>query len=137
MQSKFSGTTEGRYAHTCLSSKGWWENIEAITTQAMSMVVYVYIGHAEFEETCVVFGWSVLLLCEQNWSTLASIHTKIRNKLTHNKLNKLVYVNYNLGLQIQQTNAQVRKDDDNPLQRPADLSFYDTNNQISDMVNEC
>ncbi len=35
MQSEFSGTAEGRYAHTYLSSKGWWENIEAITTQAM------------------------------------------------------------------------------------------------------
>jgi hypothetical protein len=61
MQSEFSGTAEGRYAHTCLSSKGWWENIEAITTQAVLMVVYVYIGHTEFEETCVAFGWSVLL----------------------------------------------------------------------------
>ncbi|XP_015649249.1 uncharacterized protein [Oryza sativa Japonica Group] len=68
--------------------------------------------------------------CERNWSTFAFVHTKVRNKLTHNKLNKLVYVNYNLRLRIQQANAQVRKEDDDPLQRLLDLSFYESNNQI-------
>jgi hypothetical protein len=64
----------------------------------------------------------------------AFIHTKLRNKLTHKKLNNLVYVNYNLRLRIQQANAQIRKEDDDPLQRLADLSFYDMNNQIKDWM---
>ena len=69
--------------------------------------------------------------CERNWSTFAFVHTKVRNRLTHKKLNKLVYVNYNLRLRIQQANAQIRVEDDDPLQRLADLSFYETNNHIS------
>jgi hypothetical protein len=36
--------------------------------------------------------------CEWNWSTFVLLHTKVRNRLTHKKLNKLVYVNYNLRL---------------------------------------
>ena len=36
--------------------------------------------------------------CERNWSTFALLHTKVRNRLSHKKLNKLVYVNYNLRL---------------------------------------
>jgi hypothetical protein len=37
--------------------------------------------------------------CERNWSTFAFIHTKVRNRLTYEKLHKLVYVNYNLRIQ--------------------------------------
>lgn len=40
--------------------------------------------------------------CERNWSTFALVHTKLRNKLGYDKLKKLVYVNYNLKLQLQQ-----------------------------------
>jgi hypothetical protein len=30
--------------------------------------------------------------CERNWSTFALLHTKVRNHLSHKKLNKLVYM---------------------------------------------
>lgn len=39
------------------------------------------------------------LNCEINWRTFSFIHTKPRNKLTMEKLNKLVYIHYNLKLQ--------------------------------------
>ena len=37
--------------------------------------------------------------CERNWSVFERIHTKIRNRLEHQRLNDLVYVHYNLHLQ--------------------------------------
>ena len=36
--------------------------------------------------------------CERNWSTFSFIHTRPRNRLTMLKLNKLVYIHYNLKL---------------------------------------
>ena len=36
--------------------------------------------------------------CERNRSTFSFIHTRPRNRLTMQKLNKLVYINYNLKL---------------------------------------
>jgi len=39
--------------------------------------------------------------CERNWSTFALVHTKLRNRLSYDKLHKLVYVHYNLKLRIQ------------------------------------
>ncbi|KAK9939059.1 hypothetical protein M0R45_015768 [Rubus argutus] len=42
--------------------------------------------------TCSASGY------ERNWSTFASIHTKNRNRLEHQKLSHLVYVKYNLTL---------------------------------------
>ncbi|RWR73192.1 hypothetical protein CKAN_00144800 [Cinnamomum micranthum f. kanehirae] len=40
--------------------------------------------------------------CERNWSTFSFIHTKVRNRLTMQKLNKLVYIHYNIKLRNRQ-----------------------------------
>jgi hypothetical protein len=37
--------------------------------------------------------------CDRNWSTFVFIHTKVHNRLTYEKLHKLLYVNYNIRLQ--------------------------------------
>ncbi|XP_066162205.1 uncharacterized protein [Oryza sativa Japonica Group] len=266
MQSKFSGTLEGKYAHACLSSLSWWENLEAVVNSVQPMYSFLRFAdedknpnlsevllryqllkmeydslfanqrdkfeaymeivnrrmhnltnetlinaaaalnprtHYAYSPSATVFQdlrqafewmtdidtaaaallevemyrrktgefgralarrmaidgktspaqwWSMFASdtpnlkklalrlvgqccsssgCERNWSTFAFVHTKVRNRLTHKKLNKLVYVNYNLRLRIQQANAQIRVEDDDPLQRLADLSFYETNNHIS------
>jgi hypothetical protein len=51
--------------------------------------------------------------CEHNWSTFALVHIKVRNQMSHKKLHKLVYVNYNLGLCLKDalwfTSVQGRK----------------------------
>jgi hypothetical protein len=39
---------------------------------------------------------------ERDWSTFALVHTKLRNRLGYEKLDRLVYVHYNLKLLIQQ-----------------------------------
>ena len=41
MQSKFNGTTEGRYAHACLSSMSWWENLEAVVNSVQPMYSFL------------------------------------------------------------------------------------------------
>ncbi|GMJ08549.1 hypothetical protein like AT5G33406 [Hibiscus trionum] len=38
--------------------------------------------------------------CERNWSTFSLIHTKKRNMLKHKKIQKLVYVHYNMRLKL-------------------------------------
>ncbi|XP_028077472.1 uncharacterized protein LOC114279430 [Camellia sinensis] len=48
--------------------------------------------------------------CERNWSTFSLIHTKTRNQLKYKKLNKLVYVYYNMRLKIRHA---TRKSQDN------------------------
>ena len=38
--------------------------------------------------------------CEQNWSTFALIHTKVRNRLNYQKLERLVFAQYNMRLKL-------------------------------------
>ena len=40
--------------------------------------------------------------CERNWSTFSLIHTKIRNRLGVDRLEKLVYCHYNMRLRVKQ-----------------------------------
>ncbi|XP_054815012.1 uncharacterized protein LOC129315390 [Prosopis cineraria] len=44
--------------------------------------------------------------CERNWSLFERIHTKRRNRLQHQRLNDLVFTNYNLRLKHR---SQLRK----------------------------
>jgi hypothetical protein len=72
--------------------------------------------------------------CERNWSSFGFIHTKLRNKLGHNKLHKLVFVNYNLRLRIQRAGSTVEPSDFDPVNRTMDLSFYYYRNAIQDWM---
>ncbi|CAN6319548.1 unnamed protein product, partial [Urochloa humidicola] len=81
--------------------------------------------------------------CERNWSTFALVHTKLRNRLSHEKLHKLVFVHYNLKLRIQhfyddmqslqemQTNHE--KDCD-PCSIMIDVAMHDEGNPILDWL---
>ncbi|KAM5554667.1 hypothetical protein ABKV19_022864 [Rosa sericea] len=44
--------------------------------------------------------------CERNWSTFAIIHTKQRNRLAYQKLEKLVYCYYNMKLRLRDKQAK-------------------------------
>ncbi|CAL5425120.1 unnamed protein product [Camellia sinensis] len=48
--------------------------------------------------------------CERNWSTFSLIHTKTRNRLKYKKLNKLVYVYYNMRLKIRHATRKSQDD---------------------------
>jgi hypothetical protein len=67
--------------------------------------------------------------CECNWSTFALLHTKVRNRLTHKKLNKLVYVNYNLRLRLEDA-PPGRDDEGDIIEHLGQLSFYDEKNPV-------
>jgi hypothetical protein len=59
------------------------------------------------------------------------VQTKVRNRLSHQKLHKLVYVNYNLRLRLKDaigfTSVQ---GEEHPFSQLMELSLYDTNNPI-------
>jgi uncharacterized membrane protein YgcG len=71
--------------------------------------------------------------CERNWSTFALLHTKVRNRLTHKKLNKLVYVNYNLRLRLKELNNPPRHEGDF-IDHLAHLTFYDEHNPVREWM---
>jgi uncharacterized membrane protein YgcG len=71
--------------------------------------------------------------CERNWSTFALLHTKVRNRLTHKKLNKLVYVNYNLRLRLKELNNPPR-DEGDFIDHLAHLTFYDEHNPVREWM---
>jgi hypothetical protein len=71
--------------------------------------------------------------CERNWSTFALLHTKVRNWLTHKKLNKLVYVNYNLRLRLKELNNPPR-DEGGFMDHLAHLTFYDEHNPVREWM---
>jgi hypothetical protein len=72
--------------------------------------------------------------CEQNWSTFAFIHTKVRNRLTYEKLHKLVYVNYNLRIQNIIDGGSPYHGDDDPFNRLMELTFVDASNPIREWI---
>lgn len=71
--------------------------------------------------------------CERNWSTFALVHTKVRNRLGYDKLQKLVFVHYNLKLSIQQFKVDFQyfqEKDFDPCSTMMDLALYDESNPI-------
>ncbi|CAN6353633.1 unnamed protein product [Urochloa humidicola] len=75
--------------------------------------------------------------CERNWSTFALVHSKLRNRLGYEKLDKLVYVHYNLKLAIQQHEADfqsLRDKDVDPCSMMMDVALFDENNPIMDWL---
>jgi hypothetical protein len=72
--------------------------------------------------------------CERDWSTFAFIHTKVRNRLTYEKLHKLVYVNYNLRIQNGIDRDFRHDDDDDSFNRLMELTLVDTSNPICEWM---
>jgi hypothetical protein len=72
--------------------------------------------------------------CERNWSTFAFIHTKVHNRLTYEKLHKLVYVNYNLKIQNSIGGGSRHHDDDDPFDRLMELTLIDASNPIHEWM---
>ena len=62
--------------------------------------------------------------CERNWSTFALVHTKLRNRLSYDKLHKLVFVHYNLKLRIQQYEDDIHSLQDMQIQHEMDSDPY-------------
>ena len=81
--------------------------------------------------------------CGRNWSTFALVHTKLRNRLSYDKLHKLVFVHYNLKLRIQQyeddihslQDMQIQHEmDSDPYSMLMDAAVFDDRNPIMDWL---
>jgi hypothetical protein len=68
------------------------------------------------------------IVCEQDRSTFAFIHTKVHNRLTYEKLHKLVYVNYNLKIQNSIDGGSPYHDEDDPFNRLMEFTLVDVSN---------
>lgn len=60
------------------------------------------------------------------------IHTKLRNRLGYEKLNDLVYVNYNLRRRIQQKEIERQKRELDPVSIMMDDALFDEDNPMSE-----
>ncbi|XP_065028298.1 uncharacterized protein LOC135651798 [Musa acuminata AAA Group] len=65
--------------------------------------------------------------CERNWSTFALIHMKVRSRLSYRRLEKLVYVHYNMRLKLRC--AELDKELEEPDIDPIDLQFYNEDSE--------
>ena len=67
--------------------------------------------------------------CERNLSTWSLIHTKLRNHSSMKKSNKLVYVHYNMRLQVKNLMQEQKYED---LYNPIDLNHIFNDDDILD-----
>ncbi|XP_028753001.1 uncharacterized protein LOC114712623 [Neltuma alba] len=68
----------------------WWESYGGEGKELQKIAMRI------LSLTCSATG------CERNWSTFDQIHTKRRNRLEQQRLNALVFVKYNLQLEMRQ-----------------------------------
>ncbi|XP_077249199.1 uncharacterized protein LOC143888647 [Tasmannia lanceolata] len=71
--------------------------------------------------------------CERNWSTFNLIHSKRRNRLGHENLQKLVYVHYNTRLRMKHTSIEENLED---YTDPIDLTDIFCENDEDDPLYE-
>ncbi|XP_027338045.1 uncharacterized protein LOC113851979 [Abrus precatorius] len=68
----------------------WWESYGGDGKELQKVAMRI------LSLTCSATG------CERNWSTFDQVHTKRRNRLEQQRLNALVFVKYNLQLEMRQ-----------------------------------
>jgi hypothetical protein len=111
------------YLHTCFAhAAAWWMLFGSSTPNLTKLALRLV------SQCCSSSG------CERNWSTFALLHTKVRNRLSHKKLNKLVYVNYNLRLRLAEVVGPPVHDEGDFIDRFAHLSFYEHNNPLREWM---
>ncbi|XP_028803194.1 uncharacterized protein LOC114758322 [Neltuma alba] len=72
--------------------------------------------------------------CERNWSTFDQVHTKRRNRLEQQRLNALVFVKYNLQLEMRQKIREEKRETYDPICL-SDIEFDDE--WITEKENPC
>ncbi|XP_074587443.1 uncharacterized protein LOC141843279 [Curcuma longa] len=65
--------------------------------------------------------------CERNWTTFSLIHTKVRNRLSYRRLEKMVYVHYNMRLQLRAITEEKEEQESGDVD-PFDIGFVQTEN---------
>ncbi|XP_039849733.1 uncharacterized protein LOC120708510 [Panicum virgatum] len=104
------------------SSLSWWMMFGSSTPKLQ------YLDMRLVSQCCSSSG------CERNWSTFALLYTKVHNRLSHKKLNKLVYVNYNLRLRLKEVSGPPMREEGDFIDQLAYVSFYDENNLVREWM---
>ncbi|CAL5384210.1 unnamed protein product [Camellia sinensis] len=81
----------------------WWESYEEECKELQKLAIRV------LSLTCSATG------CERNWSTFDHVHSKKRNRLEQQRLNALVFVKYNIQLELRQIKRQERGETYDPI----------------------
>ncbi|XP_058208236.1 uncharacterized protein LOC131321250 [Rhododendron vialii] len=81
----------------------WWESYGGCCKELQELATRV------LSLTCSATG------CERNWSTFQHIHSKKRNRLEAQRLNALVFVKYNLTLELRQKKREENSDAYDPI----------------------
>ncbi|OAY76841.1 hypothetical protein ACMD2_17806 [Ananas comosus] len=75
--------------------------------------------------------------CERNWSTFALIHNKVCNRLAYARLEKLVYVYYNMRLRLRCMQEEYDKEKELKTYDPLGASFInDESDPILDWLQD-
>ena len=74
--------------------------------------------------------------CERNWSTFSYIHTKTRNRLKYQKLQKLVFTFYNMKLRMRHNQRRSQEEIENSF-NPINLDYiFQEDDPLSPWVEE-
>ena len=90
----------------------WWESFGEECPELQRLAIRV------LSLTCSATG------CERNWSTFDHVHSKKRNRLETQRLNALVFVKYNIQLEMRQIKRQERGETYDPICL-SDMEFDD------------
>ena len=81
----------------------WWESYGVHCKEVQNLAIHV------LSLTCSATGF------ERNWSTFDHVHTKKRNHLEQQRVNALVFVNYNINLELRQIKREENGDSYDPI----------------------
>ncbi|KAG5549643.1 hypothetical protein RHGRI_014824 [Rhododendron griersonianum] len=81
----------------------WWESFGEECKELQRLAIRVLSG------TCSATG------CERNWSIFDIVHSKRRNRLETQRMNALVFVKYNIQLELRQEKRQKMGDTYDPI----------------------
>ncbi|XP_028060037.1 uncharacterized protein LOC114263653 [Camellia sinensis] len=74
--------------------------------------------------------------CERNWSTFSLIHTKTRNRLKYNKIQRLVFITYNMRLKLRHVKRSSQEEIDRSF-NPVNLDYiFEEDDPISPWIEE-
>ncbi|KAJ1443313.1 Zinc finger, BED-type [Sesbania bispinosa] len=82
------GTPQAQKAWSRMNPAEWWLVFDTCAPELQRLAIKI------LSQTTSTTN------CERNWSTFSYIHTKTRNRLKYKKLQKLVFVHYNMKLKM-------------------------------------
>ncbi|KAF7142788.1 hypothetical protein RHSIM_Rhsim05G0096600 [Rhododendron simsii] len=118
------GTIVAQAAVQATNPAEWWIHYGVFASQLQQVAVKVLSQTTSSSN------------CERNWSTFSLIHTKTRNRLKYQKLNKIVYVYYNMRLKIRHATRRSDEERDDHF-NPINLDYiFDEDDPLAEWLQE-